>query len=132
MEFNGSKSGVGHDIQIHDDRRLVKIVRQCQELPGQQLFQYVDRQGEVRDIGSDDVNQYLKEISGQDFTAKDFPNMGRHGVTCRFRTLQEFEDFDTEAAAKRNITRAIERVAKLRLGNTKAVLPEMLYSSGGH
>ena len=116
MEFNG-KSGVGHEIDIRDPQ-LVRIVGQCQELPGQELFQYVDDKGAIRDIGSADVNEYLREISGQDFTAKDFRTWA--GTALAAQALREFEDFDTKAAAKRNITQAIERVAK-RLGNTKAV-----------
>jgi DNA topoisomerase I len=116
MEFNG-KSGVGHEIDVRDPR-LAKIVRECQELPGQELFQYVDDHGEVHDIGSSEVNDYLREISGEDFTAKDFRTWA--GTTLAAQALREFEDFDTEASAKRNITKAIERVAK-RLGNTKAV-----------
>jgi DNA topoisomerase-1 len=116
MEFNG-KSGVGHEIDI-EDPGLVKIIGKCQELPGQELFQYVDSKGAVRHIGSADVNQYLREISGQDFTAKDFRTWA--GTALATSALKEFEDFDTKAAAKRNVTRAIERVAE-RLGNTKAV-----------
>jgi DNA topoisomerase-1 len=116
MEFNG-KSGVNHEIDIRDPE-IAKIIGQCQDLPGQELFQYVDTGGAVRDIGSTDVNEYLREISGQDFTAKDFRTWA--GTALAAQALQEFEDFDTKAAAKRNVTRAIERVAE-RLGNTKAV-----------
>ena len=116
MEFNG-KSGVSHEIDISDPR-LVKIVSHCQDLPGQELFQYVDEQEEVHDIGSTDVNEYLRQISGQDFTAKDFRTWA--GTALAAKALQEFEDFDTKAAAKRNVTKAIERVAE-RLGNTRAV-----------
>ena len=116
LEFNG-KSGVNHEIDIRDPR-IAKIVRKCQELPGQELFQFVDDQGAVHDIGYADVNEYLRAISGQDFTAKDFRTWA--GTALAAQALQEFEDFDSNAAAKRNITAAIERVAK-RLGNTKAV-----------
>jgi DNA topoisomerase-1 len=116
LEFKG-KSGVNHEIDIRDPQ-IAKIVRQCQDLPGQELFQYVDAEGAVHDIGSSDVNEYLQEISGQDFTAKDFRTWA--GTALAAQALQEFEDFDTNAAAKRNITKAIERVAE-RLGNTKAV-----------
>ena len=116
MEFNG-KSGVGHEIDVRDPQ-LAKIVGQCQELPGQELFQYVDEHGTVRDIGSSDVNEYLREISGEDFTAKDFRTWA--GTALAAQALREFEDFDSQASAKRNVTKAIERVAK-RLGNTKAV-----------
>jgi DNA topoisomerase I len=116
FEFNG-KSGINHEIDIRDPR-IAKIVGQCQDLPGQELFQYVDDQGGVRDIGSTDVNEYLRAISGQDFTAKDFRTWA--GTVLAAQALQAFEDFDTKAAAKRNVTKAIERVAE-RLGNTKAV-----------
>jgi DNA topoisomerase-1 len=116
FEFKG-KSGIKHEIDIRDPR-IAKIVAQCQDLPGQELFQYIDEQGTVRDVGSTDVNEYLREISGQDFTAKDFRTWA--GTALAAQALQEFEDFDTKAAAKCNITKAIERVAE-RLGNTKAV-----------
>jgi DNA topoisomerase I len=108
IEFKG-KSGVDHEIDIQDPK-IAKLVRQCQELPGQELFQYVDDQGAVHDIGSTDVNEYLRQISGQDFTAKDFRTWA--GTALAAQALQEFEDFDTKAAAKRNITAAIERVAQ--------------------
>jgi DNA topoisomerase-1 len=114
--FKG-KSGVDHHIEVHDPR-LARIVGKCQDLPGQELFQYVDERGEVHDVGSADINEYLRQISGQDFTAKDFRTWA--GTALAAQALQEFEDFDTQAAAKRNITHAIERVAQ-RLGNTKAV-----------
>jgi DNA topoisomerase-1 len=114
--FSG-KGGIDHDITIHD-RKIAKIVVRCKDLPGQELFQYIDSQGEVRDIRSDDVNEYLRQISGHDFTAKDFRTWA--GTALAASALQEFEDFDSHAAAKRNITKAIERVAE-RLGNTKAV-----------
>src|SRR5262249_14874466 len=70
FEFRG-KSGIDHEIDL-EDPRLARIVRQCQDLPGQELFQYVDDDGNVRDVGSADVNEYLHEISSQEFTAKDF------------------------------------------------------------
>jgi len=116
FEFRG-KSGIQHEIDIQDPR-LATIVHQCQDLPGQELFEYVDENGEVRDIGSSDVNLYLHEIAGEDFSAKDFRTWA--GTALAAQALQEFEDFDSQAGAKRNITRAIERVAE-RLGNTKAV-----------
>jgi len=116
FDFRG-KSGVRHEIDLHDPQ-LAKIVGQCQDLPGQELLQYVDENGDVRDIGSADVNDYLREISGGPFTAKDFRTWA--GTALAARALQEFQDFDSQAAAKRRITGAIEQVAK-RLGNTKAV-----------
>jgi DNA topoisomerase-1 len=97
---------------------LAKIVSKCQDLPGQELFGYLDEEGRACDIGSADVNEYLRQITGQDFTAKDFRTWA--GTALAAQALSEFEDFDSQAAAKRNITQAIERVAA-RLGNTTAV-----------
>jgi len=116
FDFRG-KSGIRHEIELKDPR-LARIVRQCQDLPGQQLFQYVDEENAVRNICSSDVNEYLHKISGREFTAKDFRTWA--GTALAAQALREFEDFDSQAAAKRNITRAIERVAE-RLGNTKTV-----------
>jgi DNA topoisomerase-1 len=116
FRFRG-KSGIPHDVDL-DDRRLAKIVRGCQDLPGQDLFQYVDENDEPHPLDSADVNDYLREISGQDFTAKDFRTWA--GTLLAARALHEFESFDSKTQAKRNIVQAIESVAK-RLGNTKAV-----------
>jgi DNA topoisomerase I len=116
FQFTG-KSGVHHEIDIHD-RRLAKIVRRCQELPGQELFQYLDENGKVQDVDSADVNEYLKRAMGVDFTAKDFRTWA--GTVLAAMALQEFEAFDSKAQAKKNIVRAIERVAE-RLGNTPTV-----------
>jgi DNA topoisomerase-1 len=115
FEFRG-KSGIEHEIDL-EDPRLAAIVRQCQELPGQHLFQYLEGD-QVHDIGSSDVNEYLRKICGREFTAKDFRTWA--GTALAAQALREFEDFDSQAAAKRNITKAIEHVAK-RLGNTKTV-----------
>lgn len=114
--FTG-KSGIRHRIRV-DDRRLARIVQRCQDLPGQDLFQYVEDDGAPRDVDSADVNAYLQEIAGQGFTAKDFRTWA--GTVLAARALQEFESFDSQAQAKRNIVEAIEAVSK-RLGNTKAV-----------
>ena len=100
------------------DRRLARIVRACQDLPGQELFQYVDDEGVRHDVDSADVNAYLQEIAGEPFTAKDFRTWA--GTVLASLALSEFEAFDSQAAAKRNVTRAIESVAR-RLGNTAAV-----------
>jgi len=116
FRFRG-KSGKTHDIDIRD-RRLAAIVKRCRELPGEELFQYVDDGGELRSIGSDDVNAYLREISGADFTAKDFRTWA--GTVLAAIALQEFEVFDSEAEAKKNVVRAVEAVAK-RLGNTPSI-----------
>ncbi len=116
FSFRG-KSGKDHGIDIHD-RRLARIVKRSQDLPGEELFQYVDESGSQHTIGSADVNAYLREITGQDFTAKDFRTWA--GTVLAAHALQEFERVDSEAVAKRNIVAAIERVAE-RLGNTPAV-----------
>lgn len=116
FEFRG-KSGVEHEVDIQDPR-LARIVDRCQDLPGQELFEYLDEEGQVHDVTSNDVNDYLRQIAGQEFTAKDFRTWA--GTALAAGALQEFEDFDSKAGAKRNITKAIERVAQ-RLGNTKAV-----------
>jgi DNA topoisomerase-1 len=116
FEYRG-KSGRQHRISLRD-RRLARIVRSCQEIPGQHLFQYIDENGERQEVDSADVNAYLQEITGQPFTAKDFRTWA--GTVLASLALGEFESFDSEAAAKRNVTRAIEQVAA-QLGNTVAV-----------
>jgi DNA topoisomerase-1 len=116
FEFRG-KGGKRHKVTTRD-RRLARIVLACHELGGQELFQYLDEEGGRRDVGSGDVNAYLQTISGEPFTAKDFRTWA--GTVLASLALSEFEAFDSEAAAKRNITRAIEQVAS-HLGNTVAV-----------
>jgi DNA topoisomerase-1 len=116
FEYRG-KGGKMHRISLRD-RRLARIVRSCQELPGQHLFQYVDDDGERQPVESADVNAYLQEIAGEPFTAKDFRTWS--GTVLASLALSEFESFDTQAAAKRNITQAIEHVAA-QLGNTVTV-----------
>jgi DNA topoisomerase-1 len=116
FEFKG-KSGVEHEIDLTDPR-LARIVKQCQDLPGQELLQYVDEDGEVRDIGSSDVNDYIRQIAGDDFTAKDFRTWA--GTVLAAMALQELKEFDSQAQAKKNIVRAVEAVAE-KLGNTKTV-----------
>src|SRR5437763_58698 len=108
----------GHLQAIAYDARLARIIKKCQDLPEQELFEYVDDDGNRRDVTSGDVNAYLKEISGQDFTAKDFRTWA--GTVLAALALQEFKAFDSQAQAKRNVVRAIETVAK-RLGNTPTV-----------
>ena len=116
FQFKG-KSGKEHAIELAD-RRLARIVERCQDIPGQQLFQYVGDDGERRGIASDDVNAYLHEIAGERFTAKDFRTWA--GTVLAAMALQEFREFDSEAEAKKNVVRAIESVAE-KLGNTPAV-----------
>ena len=124
FEFRG-KGGKVHKVSTRD-RRLARIVRACHELPGQELFQYVDEDGVRHDVDSAHVNAYLQEITGEPFTAKDFRTWA--GTVLASLALSEFESFDTQAAAKRNVTRAIERVAN-DLGNTRGV-PQELHPSG--
>jgi len=114
--FRG-KSGIEHQITLRD-RRLARIVKQLRDLPGQELFQYVDDSGARQSIDSADVNAYLHEIAGQDFTAKDFRTWA--GTVLCAVTLREFDACASETEAKKNIVAAVKRVAE-RLGNTPAV-----------
>lgn len=116
FEFRG-KSGKQHKIGLHD-RRLATIVKRCKELPGAELFQYVDDQGRRHGIGSQDVNQYLQEITGNDFSAKDFRTWA--GSVCALDALIEYPPCATESESKRIIAAVIKSVAQ-RLGNTPAV-----------
>jgi len=116
FRFKG-KSGKEWNLKLAD-RRVARIVKQSQDLPGQHLFQYVDEEGEQREVTSSDVNAYLREISGSDITAKDFRTWT--GTVLAALALAEFEKFDTEAAAKKNVRAAIE-VVSAKLGNTPAV-----------
>ena len=117
FEFRG-KSGIRHQVDI-TDRRLARIVKQSQDLPGYELFQYIDEGGTRRSITSSDVNGYLQRIAGQDFTAKDFRTWA--GTVLAARALREYEgQCESLSRAKRNVAAAIGAVA-LQLGNTKAV-----------
>ena len=114
--FRG-KSGVKFALDLNN-RRLAKIVKHCQDLPGQELFQYIDGDGEQRCVNSADVNDYLREATRMDFTAKDFRTWS--GTVLAAVALREVQQFDSQAQAKRNIVSAIESVAG-KLGNTRAV-----------
>jgi DNA topoisomerase-1 len=116
FRFRG-KSGVYHDVKVAD-KRLARIIARMRELPGQELFQYVDDDGTTHAVDSSDVNDYLRAITGEDYTAKDFRTWS--GTVLAALALQEFEKFDSETQAKKNIVRAIETVAE-RLGNTPSV-----------
>lgn len=116
LEFRG-KAGKMHSVRV-SDRRLKRIIRSVQDLPGQDLFQYVDDEGNRQKVNSRDINEYLHEISGQPFTAKDFRTFA--ATVMAALALDEFERFDSAAKCKRNIRQAIESVAR-RLGNTAAV-----------
>lgn len=116
FEFRG-KGGKRHMVPV-SDRRLARVVKQCQEIPGQELFQYLDEDGNRRSIDSADVNEYLRKISGAEFTAKDFRTWA--GTFDAASELLKSEAFDSEAQAKTHVVRAIEKVAE-KLGNTPAV-----------
>ena len=116
FRFRG-KSGKTHRIAL-TDRRLARIVARCRELPGQELFHYLDEDGEPRMLESADVNEYLRAISGQDFTAKDFRTWA--GTVLAALALRACELADSPAQAKRNVVQAIESVSQ-RLGNTPSV-----------
>ena len=115
FRFRG-KAGKEHELDLQDPR-LARIVKKCRDLPGQELFQYVE-DGEARPLGSDDVNEYLRETTGQDFTSKDFRTWA--GTVLAATALRLAGGFRSQREAKRKITRAIEAVAT-QLGNTPAV-----------
>lgn len=114
--FRG-KSGIEHEIDL-DDRRLAKIVRACRDIPGYDLFQFYDEDGHRQSVGSADVNAYLKELTGEEYTSKDFRTWA--GTVHAAQLLRDATAYESVTEAKRHIVRAVESVAK-RLGNTKAV-----------
>ena len=116
FSFKG-KSGVEHDISI-ENPKLARIVKACDELPGYELFQYVDDDGERQNIDSADVNAYLKEVTGRSFSAKDFRTWA--ATTSTFGHLYGGEEPQSDEAAKKAISETIKRVAE-ELGNTPAV-----------
>lgn len=116
FEFRG-KSGKEHEIALRD-KRMANLVKQCQELPGQRLFQYYDESGNLTALTSTDVNEYLREVTGFDFTAKDFRTWG--GTILAARLLKECGPTSSATAAKKQITTAVKQVA-MALGNTPAV-----------
>jgi DNA topoisomerase-1 len=114
--FRG-KSGKNHHVTV-TDRRLARIVQRCQTLPGEQLFQFIDEEGNRQDIGSGDVNDYLREIAGPGITAKDFRTWA--GTMLAAEALREIGPARLVKDKKANIVQAVDRVAA-RLGNTRAV-----------
>jgi DNA topoisomerase-1 len=116
FEFRG-KSGKEHSVGIRD-RRLARIIKRCLEVPGQELFQYLDDAGERQSIGSGDVNDYLREITGQEFTAKDFRTWA--GTVIAAAALSAAGPGETAGETRSNILRTYETVAQ-RLGNTPAI-----------
>ena len=116
FDFRG-KHGIEHHIDLKD-RRLAAIVRRLQDLPGQELFHFTDHEGVTHPISSHDVNEYLRDISGEEITAKDFRTWAATNLAAL--ALHELQEFDTKAAAKKNVLRAVEAVSKT-LGNTPAI-----------
>ena len=116
FSFKGKK-GVYHDISIKN-RKLSNIVKTCREIPGKELFQYFTNNGERRTIDSGMVNEYIKKISGQDFTAKDFRTWS--GTLHAFLAFKELGFYETAFEAKKKVAEALEIVSK-KLGNTKNV-----------
>jgi DNA topoisomerase-1 len=116
LTFRG-KSGKLHEVGLRD-RRLARVVRACQELPGQRLFQYVDDDGRAQSIDSDDVNDYLRQAMGDDFSAKDFRTWA--GTVLAARALRDASDAEGGKSANATLVRAVASVAS-QLGNTPAV-----------
>jgi DNA topoisomerase-1 len=109
----------GREIQVGvTNRRVARVVKRCEELPGQMLFQYVGPNGERHTVHSDDVNQYLQEVSGEDFTAKDYRTWS--ATVLAVGALRDVARFESDAEAKHNVVAAIDSVAR-RLGHTRAV-----------
>jgi DNA topoisomerase-1 len=125
VELNGStirlsfkgKSGKEHDLKVRD-RRIARVIRRCLDLPGYELFQYIDEEGGRSSVDAGDVNEYLREISGADFTTKDFRTWA--GTLLATRYLIEAGVAETERQAKTNVVAAVAEVAS-RLGNTPTV-----------
>jgi DNA topoisomerase-1 len=116
FRFRG-KSGRQHEVDVRDGQ-VAKIISKLQDLPGQELFQYIGEDGEVRDVRSQDVNDYLREITNEDFSAKDFRTWA--GTLLSALALKTQGEFETKKQAKANIKTAICAVAEL-LGNTPAI-----------
>jgi len=115
FQFRG-KSGVEHQITVKD-RRLARIIKRCLEIPGQNLFQYLDENGERHTVSSSDINAYLQTLTGADFTAKDYRTWA--GSALALSVLRELH-WEPESDAKRHVVEMVKNVAK-QLGNTPAV-----------
>jgi DNA topoisomerase-1 len=116
FEFRG-KSGVSHAVSV-TDRRIARIVQRCAELPGYELFQYVDDAGQRQVVQAEDVNGYLREVAGREVTAKDFRTWA--GTMHAAAALRELGPAPTKKAAEKNIKLAVDRTAAM-LGNTRSV-----------
>ena len=112
-----AKHGIQRHIELKD-RKLANIVKKLQDIPGQELFHYLDDHGHSHTVGSDDVNAYLHEITGEEITAKDFRTWAATNLAAL--ALKELEVFDSAAKAKKNVLRAVETVSSL-LGNTPSI-----------
>jgi len=134
FQFTG-KSGKQWSLAVRD-RRIARIIRACQDLPGQDLLEYVDEEGSLRRVTSGDVNDYLREITGREITAKDFRTWA--GTVLMAVALLQFPEFRSDTEAKRNVRESVKAVAAL-LGNTPTICrkcyvhPELLrsYLEGG-
>jgi DNA topoisomerase-1 len=115
FRFRG-KSGQDQDIQL-EDPQLARIVKKCRDIPGYELFQYLDEDGTIRDVTSSDVNEYIREVTGQSFTAKDFRTWGGTGWATVI--LSQLGASETENDAKKAVVEAIKEVSK-KLGNRPA------------
>ena len=116
FRFRG-KSGKVHDVRVQD-RRVARVIARENDLPGELLFQYVDDDGELRSVEATDVNEYIRRVAGDEFSAKDFRTWA--GTVLAAQALHELAAFDSQAAAKKNIVEAVKSVSA-RLGNTPAV-----------
>ncbi len=126
FEFRG-KSGVEREVDLRD-RRLARLVKECQELPGQRLFQYLDEDGQPQSVDSSDVNSYLKQITRADITAKDFRTWG--GTVTALRLFHELGPCEQEKQLKRNVCATIKKVART-LGNAPHGVSQLLRTSRG-
>ena len=116
FQFRG-KSGVEHNITV-SDRKLARLIKKIRDLPGQELFQYIDENGKRQAISSSEVNGYIRKVTGENFTAKDFRTW--YGTLEAAIQLIQFESFSSETQAKQNVASAIKTVAK-KLGNTPTI-----------
>ncbi|HEY9533038.1 MAG TPA: DNA topoisomerase IB [Mucilaginibacter sp.] len=116
FEFKGKK-GVFHKVALQS-RKLARLVKQCRDIPGKELFQFYDHEGKRCSIGSGDINTYLKNITGEDFTAKDFRTWA--GSVSALYAFKEAGEFETVAECKKKIVSVLDEVA-INLGNTRTV-----------
>ena len=127
FSFNG-KSGKTHEV-VFEDRRLAKLVKQCQDIPGQDLFQYYDASNKRQDIKSNHINEFLLETTGVPFTAKDFRTWG--GTYLSAGHLAENEAVEALTQRKRHVSQVVKDVSK-QLGNTAGRVPQLVYPPADH